>query len=202
MTDNDLDPTSDPLVMRDRSGNRYAERPCWGCGELAWMMKVSRFCSLTCAARNQDHRGKAGDDVGYQGRHWRVNQIRGKADHCIHRASGHCTSTTYQWAQIKGTSGFDIYDYVPLCRSCHARYDYKGGRKGKGKGISRPSMQGSKAPTAKLNEAIVSEVRSRPVSYGSYVAWAREFNVDPAAMQRAVKGETYKNVPMPEGVLA
>lgn len=37
---------------------------------------------------------------------------------------GGCQGQAREWAQIHGTSGLDfLNDYVPLCRSCHIRYD-------------------------------------------------------------------------------
>lgn len=133
----------------------------------------------------------AGGVVGYSGRHIRLLQIRGKADHCIHRNAIGCTSTTYQWAQIHDTDGLDVYNYVPMCRSCHTRYDYKGGRAR----ISPPSIRGNKHYRAELTEDIVAEVRSRPMVKGSVTTWAREFGVHYKTMKQAINGETWKHVP-------
>jgi len=175
--------TDDPLVQRNEHGQAYTERICEGCGELAWIRRHRRFCSKSCS------RWK-GDDAGYKARHDRVDRARGNADRCIHRRAIGCTSTTYNWAQIKGTSGLDVYDYVPMCRSCHTRYDYKGGKAG----VPKPSIQGGKNSRAKLNNDIVAECKARVEAGESQSALAREFLVSSASMWKAVTGKTYKNV--------
>jgi hypothetical protein len=130
-----------------------------------------------------------GDDASYQARHKRLHAIRGRADHCIHRASGHCNSQKFEWAQIHGTSGLSVYDYVQMCKSCHWWYDYKGGN-----ARPRPGAKGSKNGRAKMNEDIVAEIRSRPVVKGSIMAWSREFNVHHKTIKQVIDGETYKHV--------
>lgn len=53
--------------------------------------------------------------------HRRVRETRG-------HASGHdcvrCGRQAREWAQIHTEDGLDIWaDYVPMCHSCHRRYD-------------------------------------------------------------------------------
>lgn len=53
--------------------------------------------------------------------HKRVRRARGKASaqQCVR-----CPAQAYDWAQVHTEDGTDIWaDYVPLCRSCHIRYD-------------------------------------------------------------------------------
>ena len=55
-----------------------------------------------------------GNKAGYAAKHYRVYGKRGKAKKCIK-----CGSVkNVHWAKIKGKA-----DYMPLCRSCHAKYD-------------------------------------------------------------------------------
>lgn len=64
-----------------------------------------------------------GENVGYSAVHWRVQRSRGKAKNhlCIE-----CNDTADQWA-YKYSTGFseNIYDYDPLCISCHNKRDRK-----------------------------------------------------------------------------
>lgn len=68
----------------------------------------------------------AAPTIGYGGRHYRVYAARGKAEHCSLRGLTDCTSTNYTWAQIHGTDGLDVREYVSLCKQCHSRYDDRG----------------------------------------------------------------------------
>ena len=55
--------------------------------------------------------------------HKRLRRTRGRAAGYL--CDGCCGSAAHDWAQVHGTSGHDIWrDYVPLCRSCHIRYDH------------------------------------------------------------------------------
>jgi hypothetical protein len=181
--------TGDPLVMRDKRNRvAYTRRLCEGCGSLAWIRKGRRYCSHSCSALN--HRGEksynwAGNAPGYSTMHKRVNHLRGKAEHCIHRNAIGCTSTTYNWAWIHGEDPHDIYSYVPLCRSCHNQYDLD----------QRwyDTQRGSQNVHAQLTVEIVAEVRSRPVV--NITEWAREFDVTYATMKDVVNFETWKHVP-------
>jgi hypothetical protein len=109
MLADDLLPTDCPLVRKDKHGDRYTERPCENCGNPAWMTKRQRYCSLSCAnqGRSQDEAhsganspGWIGDDAGYDARHQRTSNLRGKAsDHgCYNRKLGlrACTSDRYE----------------------------------------------------------------------------------------------------------
>jgi hypothetical protein len=59
--------------------------------------------------------------------HRRVRTRRGKASGhpCVKHAEIGVTKPARDWAQIHGTDGLDLWaDYVPLCKSCHVRYDF------------------------------------------------------------------------------
>ena len=176
----DLSPTADPKVMR-KGSNYYIERVCAGCGELSWMQKQKsgRYCTASCAR-------KRSEDIGYKGRHSRIYVVRGKADHCIHRNAIGCTSTRFEWAHIHDTDPLDVFNYVPLCKSCHIRYDraaYTG---------PRPSIQGRKHWRAKLkDEATVLGCKARHKAGETYAALAREFGVSDVTMRDAINGKTW-----------
>jgi hypothetical protein len=55
-------------------------------------------------------------------KHKRLRKTRGKAsDHQCAR----CDNAARDWAQVHAENGEDPWaDYVPLCRSCHVRYDH------------------------------------------------------------------------------
>jgi hypothetical protein len=183
-----------PPLLKSREVRSCVYEPC----SKMVLMRVregQRFCSHSCAMLSQVQRGKdspnwRGDDVGYWAQHDRVEAVRGKADHCIHRNAIGCTSMTFDWAWIHGQNRNDVYSYVPMCRSCHKHYDATH--------APHPGAQGSKNVNAKLTEEIVLVCRARHYQGNeSQSALAREFGVHPAVMRRAVIGETWAMVPMP-----
>jgi hypothetical protein len=59
--------------------------------------------------------------VGYQARHARVWETRGKA---ADQQCCECGSGAKHWAQIHDTDGLDPYEhYQAMCVSCHFTYD-------------------------------------------------------------------------------
>jgi hypothetical protein len=92
-----------------------------------------------------------------------------------------------KWSLLHGDDPYDPLSYIPLCKQCHTAYDQTNH-----KGVPRPSIQGRKHPLAKLTEDDVREVRSRPVVWGSFTAWAKEFGVGRDVIRRAANGETYR----------
>ncbi len=59
--------------------------------------------------------------MSYQMRHHRVRDQRGKASD---QSCWDCAEQAHDWATIHGHDGSDVwYDYMPLCRRCHAIYD-------------------------------------------------------------------------------
>lgn len=65
-----------------------------------------------------------GKRVGYHGLHKWIASIMGKPERC-----SMCGTTDpkkkYQWANISGRYLRDVNDFMRVCRSCHAKYDYK-----------------------------------------------------------------------------
>src|ERR1035441_4479483 len=90
------------------------------------------------------HTPVGSDQVAYRSRHWRVSQLRGKAEEhtCVC-----CGSAAQQWAQVHDSDGLDEMDYMPLCVSCHREYD-------------KPSRaRGEQVGSAKLTYDLAEELR-------------------------------------------
>lgn len=63
-----------------------------------------------------------GDSVGKEALHNWVQKHQGKPNRCEH-----CETTNakvFDWANISGKYKRDLYDWVRLCRKCHAKFDY------------------------------------------------------------------------------
>jgi hypothetical protein len=61
------------------------------------------------------------DRVNYFGLHARLRQSRGSAT--AHRCVGKCGRQARHWAWLHGEDPCDFRNYVPMCFSCHLRYD-------------------------------------------------------------------------------
>jgi len=60
-----------------------------------------------------------GDAVGYAGMHKWVQRHKGKAMGCVN-----CNKIgKSQWANVDGQYQRNLDDYVPMCSSCHKKYD-------------------------------------------------------------------------------
>lgn len=112
--------------------NKYEEKECAECGELALIKKSGRYCSKSCARRNDKHpelaliprrRGSEhqfwkGDDASYSAMHSRVYHARGKArEHACK-----CGRPAQEWANLSGDYA-DVTDYEAMCIPCHRAYD-------------------------------------------------------------------------------
>jgi hypothetical protein len=61
------------------------------------------------------------DQVNYYMLHDRLRQARGSAT--AHQCVGECGRQARQWAWLHGEDPYDFSNYVPMCYSCHQRYD-------------------------------------------------------------------------------
>lgn len=61
------------------------------------------------------------DRVNYFKLHARLRQARGSAT--AHQCVGECGRQARQWAWLHGEDPCDFRNYVPMCYSCHQRYD-------------------------------------------------------------------------------
>ena len=57
----------------------------------------------------------------YISRHKRVNASRGAASGYL--CAGGCGDAAREWAEIQGSDADDPANYMPMCCSCHRRYD-------------------------------------------------------------------------------
>lgn len=60
--------------------------------------------------------------TSYNAKHIRVRKARGLARNQVCES---CPDKAAEWATIKGRDGMNPEDYMPLCRSCHQKYDFK-----------------------------------------------------------------------------
>ncbi len=61
------------------------------------------------------------DEVNYYVLHERLRQARGLA--AAHQCTGECGRQARHWAWLHGEDPRDFRNYVPMCASCHQRYD-------------------------------------------------------------------------------
>lgn len=75
--------------------------------------------------KGKNHLMWAGDNVGYSGVHIWLTKNYGKASKCMFKNTT-CSgkSNVFQWANISKEYRRDVNDFIQLCRSCHAKYDY------------------------------------------------------------------------------
>lgn len=57
------------------------------------------------------------------GLHTRLRIIYGKATLCIWDEKHISSKRGYEWANVSGEYTIDIQDYLPMCVSCHRRFD-------------------------------------------------------------------------------
>jgi hypothetical protein len=58
--------------------------------------------------------------------HEKLVRYNGNAKYCSNKACNYKNPKRYEWALIKGREySLDINDYIPLCPSCHRKYDFK-----------------------------------------------------------------------------
>jgi hypothetical protein len=63
--------------------------------------------------------------TAYSTRHWRVRKHRRPANlrKCVYCAANGVDKQARDWAHLHDTNPEDVMNYIPLCRSCHIRYD-------------------------------------------------------------------------------
>jgi predicted Fe-S protein YdhL (DUF1289 family) len=88
------------------------------------LKKASHKCRVpkNLKQNGKDNASWKGNEAGYKAFHYRLYSVRGKPDYC-----SMCERTEakrFEWANMTGTYE-DIYDYVRLCSSCHAKFDNK-----------------------------------------------------------------------------
>jgi len=87
------------------------------------VMRRHGIKARVAAKRNQwreNNDSWKGDAAGKQAFHRRLYALHGKPSCCL--VCGTTSAKHYDYANISGRYE-DLDDYVPLCRSCHAKYD-------------------------------------------------------------------------------
>src|SRR5688572_5358065 len=77
----------------------------------------------TCISCRPSPKGSPKEFVTYRALHYRVEKTRGKASSC---SNVQCMgkSNKFHWANLTGNLE-DVWDYVPLCASCHRLMDHQ-----------------------------------------------------------------------------
>lgn len=82
---------------------------------LAGRSKSCGSCKYTSGA---EHFNWKGENAGYEAKHTRVKNLKGKAASCVWG----CEAELYDWACVMGDYD-NPDDYVAMCRLCHNRFD-------------------------------------------------------------------------------
>ena len=78
--------------------------------------------------KGKKHHSWKGNKIGYWGIHRWLRQNFGPAKE---NKCEHCDRQALDWANKDHKYKRDRKDYIPLCRSCHLKYDYTQERKNK-----------------------------------------------------------------------
>ena len=101
---------------RDPATCSYPCQPGCTCGRHRPQVRDRKCCAPDCTCARH-----VGDHNSYDMLHRRVRETRGKA---TEHACVRCDAQAREWAQLHTEDGLDIWaDYVPMCVSCHRRYD-------------------------------------------------------------------------------
>jgi hypothetical protein len=82
-----------------------------------------RISNSISAKRKEKNYMWKGNNIGYGQSHKRVYMERGKASFC-EICGLNDPNRFYDWANLTGNY-IDVYDYKPMCKSCHKLYDNK-----------------------------------------------------------------------------
>ena|SRR3990167_2545156 len=75
----------------------------------------------------ENHWGWKGDAASYYAMHLWIRKQLGNPGECVYcgerNKKNKAGKPTIQWANIDHAYSRDVEDYIPLCYSCHVRYD-------------------------------------------------------------------------------
>ena len=116
----------------------------------------------------------------------------GKATYCSKDQSH--TSNRFEWASISREAKQDVNDYMPLCPSCHHKYDYTPERK-RNTEIAQQKAQSRRAKKVTLNGQSKtlrewSEVTGLSISTMRVRRWMGQ---TPEEILKPSKGRNYAN---------
>lgn len=98
------------LELRDKS--------CPNCKKL--IMRKSKSCR-SCHQKGEKGVNWQGNNIGYGGLHRRIRVNKIKMKECVYCGS----EENLNWANIDNEYSFNLDDYIPLCHSCHMKFDAK-----------------------------------------------------------------------------
>lgn len=75
--------------------------------------------------RGQNHKSWKGEEVGYRGLHYWLKRQLGIPQKCCVCGKKRTSPKSIQWANIDHKYRRIVSDYVPMCASCHKKYDLK-----------------------------------------------------------------------------
>ena len=118
-------------------GKRTVERKCLICNEKfkTWPTEIKRgggiLCSRSCYyihlknTRPKEEKSWAwkGDKVGKSALHDWIKKHLGRPDKCEHCKA--INNKKFQWANKSQKYRRILSDWIRLCSTCHAKYDYK-----------------------------------------------------------------------------
>lgn len=111
------------------------EITCKVCGNKKLIRKSRKtennYCSEECyykaltgnvryKTRGKRHPCWKGDEASYSSLHEWIRRKKGKAGNY---KCAHCDKQARDWANIDHTLSRNLDDYMPLCRTCHIKYD-------------------------------------------------------------------------------
>lgn len=112
----------------NKGGGKYCSRKCYGISKLGkptWNKNIKTGIKPKNGFKKGHipHNYK-GNNVGYYSLHHWVNRHKGKPKICEH-----CDATYEErklsWANIDHKYRRVLEDFIPLCYSCHRKYDIK-----------------------------------------------------------------------------
>ena len=120
---------------------------------------------------------------GYSAMHQRLKRKRGPARlrWCFFHAERNEEVRASDWAQLPGTDGSHMADYIPLCRLCHVRLD----------GTHHPAGQGEVHHNHKLTAADVQVIRVLLKAGQLQAEIAQRFGVGFKAISKIKNGVTW-----------
>ena len=127
-------PTGCRCGKHDRGGDAQLAITLYQQGEssvdqilsLAGMSRSALYRKLKAAGIRPDLGDRTPRSGKTDARHMRLFRARGPArlQFCVRHLESGVSTPARDWARIHTEDGMDIWaDYVPLCRSCHIRYD-------------------------------------------------------------------------------
>lgn len=110
-----------------------------------------------------------------------------------------CGKRAKDWAWFHNTDPEDVYNYTPLCRSCHRKYDMTDEERNKLRKTSfahgHTRNTGSKHPGSKLDEDDIIAIRAMYAEgKWTFVDVGSVFGVQGQTISKIIKGQLWSHV--------